>query len=82
MKESALLAEGVTHQLFSAAMKMTQRDDRTIDDRATNQDSGAISLEHVLWFVAAGVSVAVIAAILWGKIRTEANRSINTPIAP
>ena len=36
-------------------------------------DRGAVSLEQVLWFVAAGVAVAVIAAILWGKIKTEAN---------
>ncbi|MCU0262025.1 MAG: hypothetical protein MUE78_13500 [Ilumatobacteraceae bacterium] len=46
------------------------------------RDRGAVSLEQVLWFVAAGVSVAVIAAILWGRIRTEANNPITTPTAP
>ena len=47
-----------------------------------NRDRGAVSLEQVLWFVAAGVAVAVIAAILWGKIRTEAEKPIQAPSAP
>jgi hypothetical protein len=46
------------------------------------RDRGAVSLEQVLWFVAAGVSVAVIAAILWNKIRDEANTPVQTPSAP
>jgi len=45
-------------------------------------DRGAVSLEQVLWFVAAGVAVAVIATILWGKIRAEAEKPINAPTAP
>jgi hypothetical protein len=50
----------------------------TDDDR----DRGAVSLEQVLWFVAAGVAVAVIATILWGKIKTEAEKPIQAPTAP
>ena len=46
------------------------------------RDRGAVSLEQVLWFVAAGVAVAVIAGILWGKIKNEANTSIQAPTAP
>jgi hypothetical protein len=46
------------------------------------RDRGAVSLEQVLWFVAAGVSVAVIAAILWNKIRDEANTPVQSPSAP
>lgn len=46
------------------------------------RDRGAISLEQVLWFVAAGVSVAVIAAILWNQIRDQANTPVDTPSAP
>ena len=34
------------------------------------------------WFVAAGVSVAVIAAILWGQIRDTAEEPITPPEAP
>ena len=46
------------------------------------RDRGAVSLEQVLWFVAAGVAVAVIAGILWGKVKTEANTNIQAPTAP
>ena len=46
------------------------------------RDRGAVSLEQVLWFVAAGVGVAVIAAILWNKIRDEANTPVQSPSAP
>ncbi len=49
---------------------------------ATSEISGAVSLEQVLWFVAAGVAVAVIAGVLWGKIKTEADKSIQAPTAP
>ena len=48
----------------------------------SDRDRGAVSLEQVLWFVAAGVSVAVIAAILWNKIRDEANTPVQSPSAP
>jgi ABC-type nitrate/sulfonate/bicarbonate transport system permease component len=46
------------------------------------RDRGAVSLEQVLWFVAAGVAVAVVAGILWGKIKTEAEKPIQAPSAP
>ncbi len=36
-------------------------------------DRGAVSLEQVLWFVAAGAAVAGIAAIIWSKVRNAAN---------
>lgn len=43
---------------------------------------GAVSLEQVLWFVAAGVSVAVIAGIIWAQIMSQASTPINAPSAP
>jgi hypothetical protein len=52
------------------------------DAAPSRRDRGAVSLEQVLWFVAAGVAVAVIAGILWGKIRDEANKPVNAPTAP
>jgi hypothetical protein len=55
---------------------------RVMTDGDEEVDRGAVSLEQVLWFVAAGVAVAVIAAILWGKIRTEADKPIQAPSAP
>jgi hypothetical protein len=47
-----------------------------------NGERGAVSLEQVLWFVAAGLSVAVVAGILWAQIRTQASTPINVPSAP
>ena len=52
------------------------------DRRRLRGDRGAVSLEQVLWFVAAGVSVAVVAAIMWGQIKTRANATISVPLAP
>jgi hypothetical protein len=46
------------------------------------RDRGDVSLSQVLWFVAAGVGVAVIAGIVWSRIREEANSPIVTPAAP
>lgn len=77
MSYTTLLATAVTHQLYAAALEVAGR-----SEGASERDRGAVSLEQVLWFVAAGVSVAVIAAILWGKIRDEANKPVNVPSAP
>lgn len=46
------------------------------------RDLGAVSLEQVLWFVAAGVSVAVIASILWGQIKSQAETGVVPPATP
>ena len=51
-------------------------------EMGTDRDRGAVSLEQVLWFVAAGVSVAVIATILWNQIRDQANTPIDEPEPP
>ena len=77
MYDLSVLGPAVTHQLYDAATRASGR-------RASTdvRDRGAVSLEQVLWFVAAGVSVAVIAAILWNNIRDEANTPIDTPTAP
>lgn len=50
--------------------------------RRCTGDGGAVSLEQVLWFVAAGVSVAVVAGIIWNQIRAQAALPINAPAAP
>ena len=49
---------------------------------APADDRGDVSLSQVLWFVAAGVGVAVIAGIVWSRIRAQANTPIVTPAAP
>ena len=53
-----------------------------IPERPVEGEQGAVSLEQVLWFVAAGLSVAVVAGILWTQIRTQATTPINVPSAP
>jgi hypothetical protein len=69
-----LMLSALTHVIYGQLRRLaTDRPDR---------DTGAVSLEQVLWFVAAGVAVAVIAGVLWGKIKTEADKPIQAPTAP
>jgi hypothetical protein len=79
------LTLGVRHTVHHALCRAARRHgpaESPVDDERTTRDRGAVSLEQVLWFVAAGVSVAVVAAILWNRIRDEANTPINSPSAP
>ncbi len=69
-------ATAVTHQLYATLRTLFGTDDSV---EPADRDRGAVSLEQVLWFVAAGVSVAVVAGILWATLRDEAN---NAPITP
>ncbi|MET0663403.1 MAG: hypothetical protein ABWZ42_09755 [Ilumatobacteraceae bacterium] len=51
--------------------------------RATRiSDRGAVSIEHVLWYAAAAISVAVVAAIIWSQVRTTASTPVQSPSAP
>lgn len=80
MDNLSTLLGATTHQLYGALRSGTDRcESRSARD---DRDRGAVSLEQVLWFVAAGVSVAVIATILWNTIRDEANTPVNQPVAP
>lgn len=85
MHHLMLTAEAATHQTYAALLRLAGRGRvaPTADD-VDARDRGAVSLEQVLWFVAAGVSVTVIAAILWGIIRDQAEdpANINRPAAP
>lgn len=69
-----LMLSAITHMVYGRLSRLTS------DDH--DRDRGAVSLEQVLWFVAAGVAVAVIAGVLWGKIKTEAEKPIQAPSAP
>ncbi len=72
-----LMLSALTHVIYGQLRRVTSD-----GDTGSDNDRGAVSLEQVLWFVAAGVAVAVIAAILWGKIKTEAEKPIQAPSAP
>ena len=67
-----LMIEAATQQLYGslrAATPGTSADE--------SRDRGAVSLEQVLWFVAVGVSVAVVATILWTQVIDTANETDN-----
>lgn len=51
-------------------------------DTRPGEDRGAVSIETVLWYAAAAVSVAVVAAIIWSQIKSTAGTGVNTPSAP
>jgi hypothetical protein len=55
---------------------------RRVLDGGGVPDRGAVSIEQVLWYAAAAVSVAVVAAIIWSQIRTTASTPVQTPSAP
>ena len=74
-----LMLSMITHTIYG---HLRRAGDHRTDRDANDRDCGAVSLEQVLWFVAAGAAVAVIAAIWWGKIRTEAEKPIQAPAAP
>lgn len=79
MQHIHTLSVATTHQVYRGLLVVGGRADRGPVDR---RDRGAVSLEQVLWFVAAGVSVAVIASILWSQIRDEAERPVQSPASP
>jgi len=91
MSNLELIATSTTHQMYAYGLRFSGRPTArdaphgiyaTTQSAPTWRDRGAVSLEQVLWFVAAGVSVAVIASILWGQIRDKADDPVNTPVAP
>ena len=82
MHNVTLLTTALTHQLYAAAMQHLGGGRPRIDAADPDRDRGAVSLEQVLWFVAAGVSVAVIAGVLWSQIKDKADDPISPPAAP
>jgi hypothetical protein len=79
MDQMTFTTTAVTHQLFGGLRRVVGRTRRPAE---ADRDTGAVSLEQVMWFVAAGVAVAVIATILFQRIRDEANNSPIDTIAP
>ena len=82
MNDFTIVATGVVNAVYSVLYGSLERVRPASGTWNSARDRGAVSLEQVLWFVAAGVSVAVIAAILWSKIRDEANTPVQSPSAP
>ncbi len=51
-------------------------------DDADRRDRGAVSIEQVLWYAAAAISVAVVAAIVWNQVKSTASTPVQSPSAP
>ena len=54
----------------------------TTGNGGATSDRGAVSIEQVLWYAAAAISVAVVATIIWSQIRTTASTPVQAPSAP
>lgn len=65
-----------------AAFTGATTDAPTAPNGVEARDRGAVSIEQVLWYAAAAVSVAVVAAIIWSQIRTTASTPVKAPSAP
>ena len=84
------LSTPVTHQIYAGlrwclpgrGRTLATTSDVSADGRRLSGDRGSVPLEQVLWFVASGVSVAVVAGVLWGRIREQAETPIQPPSAP
>ena len=51
--------------------------------RATAKDDrGSITLETVGWYLATGLGVVVVAAIIWAAIKAKASEPLPSPAAP
>ena len=79
-----LMIEAATQQLYGSLRTATARPRPVDPDHSEGcgppepaRDRGAVSLEQVLWFVAVGVSVAVVATILWTQVIDTANDTDN-----
>ena len=75
MNHSAQMLTAVVHSIHALLRPAAQPD-------ASSRDRGAVSIEQVLWYAAAAVSVAVVAAIIWSQIKSTASTGVNTPSAP
>ncbi len=77
MHDPRLLVTGILAVVHAALVPPARSGDlRPADDR------GAVSIEQVLWYAAAAISVAVVAAIIWSQIRTTASTPVQSPSAP
>jgi hypothetical protein len=71
--------------IFTTVLAMvhtfTRRFVPALDD-PDGRDRGAVSIEQVLWYAAAAISVAVVATIIWSQVKTTASTPVQSPSAP
>jgi hypothetical protein len=66
--------------VVAATLRRTVRS--VVPDGGWRDDRGAVSIEHVLWYAAAAISVAVIATIIWNQVKSTASTPVQSPSAP
>jgi hypothetical protein len=49
---------------------------------ARDETGGGTTLENVGWYIAAGLGVVVVAAIVWAAIKSRASEPLPAPTAP
>jgi hypothetical protein len=81
MTDPMLVLTGLVALVHGTLRRLTPDDLASGTDRGLS-DRGAVSIEQVLWYAAAAVSVAVVAAIIWSQIRTTASTPVQSPSAP
>jgi hypothetical protein len=82
MTDPMLVLTGLVALVHGTLQRLTPDDLASGTDRGVWSDRGAVSIEQVLWYAAAAVSVAVVAAIIWSQIRTTASTPVQSPSAP
>ncbi len=71
----------IWHTIYGA-LRATFAPLASAQDGTDRADRGAVSIEHVLWYAAAAISVAVVATIIWTQVRNTANTTVRAPSAP
>ena len=76
-----------TFTAIFAAVASTMRRVFSVGDDADvtlgdDGERGAVSIEHVLWYAAAAISVAVVATIIWSQVKSTASTPVQSPSAP
>ena len=82
MTDPTLTFPGTFAAIWHAVYRTMRAALPAVGSRDPARDRGAVSIEHVLWYAAAAISVAVVAAIIWSQIRTTASTPVQSPSAP
>lgn len=76
MEELDLLSRSIAAQISVTTRRLVRTEP---NGDVAGCDRGSVSIEQVLWYAAAAVSVAIVAGIIWGKIQDQANTAVTTP---
>jgi hypothetical protein len=72
----------MTTTTFTAIFTTIAATLRRVVPEGDDPERGAVSIEHVLWYAAAAISVAVVATIIWTQVKSTASTPVQSPSAP